>query len=884
MSEVKLYLEGLNCAGCAGKIEDKTSKLPEVKEANLNFTTKALTFSLNNNDTEDKVVSDIKEIVRKLEPDVIVKETKVRESSKSICNDGYCGIPTEMKIRLENLNCAGCAAKIEDKISKFEEVEEASLNFSTKMLVVKHKDHADDMKIYENIKAVVKKLEPDVNVIYEKPQEVQNASFKLELKDLNCAGCAGKIEAKTNELNDVKDASLNFTSKTLLVNLNDPRKDVIVKDKIREIVKKLEPDVKVIDLSEENFEEEAIIEKNTTEYKKESNLKIYNIVRFVIGVVLFLVAELAGFKPEVNDGIFIVSYIVLGYPTVWKAIKNILRAKNIFDEHFLMTIASIGAFLIGEHPEAVAVIMFYEIGEMFQSYAVNNSRKSISALMDIKPDFARVIRGGEEKTVSPYGVKVGEIISVRAGERIPLDGIILEGSTSLDTSALTGESVPRGAKVSDEVLAGCINLNGVIKIKVTNDFKESTLAKILELVENAGNKKAPTEKFVTKFSRYYTPAVVIIAAILAIIPPLVIPGATFTDWVERALVFLVVSCPCALVVSIPLGFFGGIGAASKNGVLVKGGNYLEALNSVKTVVFDKTGTLTEGNFKVIEIKSDKVSEKELLEIAAYSEYLSNHPIAKSIIDEYKGTIDKNRINQYKEVTGRGISLNLDGRNVLAGNDKLMKDNSISMTIKNLTGTVIHFAIDGEYIGYILIGDKIKADSKEAIRKLKALGIQTVMLTGDNKAVGESVAKELGLDKVYTELLPQDKVTELEKIMNGKNEKDNVIFVGDGINDAPVLARADIGIAMGGVGSDAAIEAADVVIMQDEPSKINQAIQIAKRTKQIVWQNIVFSLGIKVLVLILAACGLATMWEAVFADVGVAIIAVLNSMRVLKVKK
>lgn len=881
MSEVKLYLEGLDCAGCAGKIEDKTSKLPEVEEANLNFATKALVFSLKDGNSEEKVISDVTAIIKKLEPDVVVKNTKVKESNKSICIDNSCEIK-EMKIQLENLNCAGCAAKIEEKTAKLNGVNEASLNFATKILVVEPKALADDMEIYEKIKAIVLKLEPDVKVIYNKSEV--STSFKLELKDLNCAGCAGKIEEKTNGLNEVKEAALNFTAKTLVVDLKDAKDSDSVKQKIRDIVFKLEPDVKVIDLSEQNFDEEIVLEPDKKEYKKESNLKIFNISRFILGIILFGIAQLAGFGKATNDWIFIASYAVLGYPTVWKAVKNIFRAKNIFDENLLMTIASIGAFAIGEHPEAVAVIMFYEIGEMFQSYAVNNSRKSISSLMDIKPDFAGVLRNGEEKNISPYGVKVGEIITVRAGERIPLDGTIIEGNTSLDTSALTGESVPRSAKVSDDVLAGCINLNGVVKIKVTNAFGESTLAKILELVENAGNKKAPTEKFVTKFSRYYTPAVVIIAAALAIIPPLVVPGATFGDWVERALVFLVVSCPCALVVSIPLGFFGGIGAASKSGVLIKGGNYLEALNSVKTVVFDKTGTLTEGNFKVIEIKSDAMTNDELLKVAAHSEYLSNHPIAKSIVEEYKGEINKEGMSNYEEIAGRGISLMLDGKKVLAGNQKLMIENEIKSDVVNGIGTVIHFAMDNKYVGHILIGDKIKSDSKEAIRKLKSLGIKTVMLTGDNKTVGEAVAKELGLDEVRTELLPQDKVTELEKIMDSKNEKENVVFVGDGINDAPVLARADIGIAMGGVGSDAAIEAADVVIMKDEPSKIDEAIKIAKRTKIIVWQNIIFSLGIKVIVLIAAACGYATMWEAVFADVGVAILAVLNSMRVLKIKK
>ena len=786
---------------------------------------------------------------------------------------------SEVKFYLEDLNCAGCAGKIEERTNQLSEVKEASLNFSTKTLVIDINENTSDEVVFEKVKDIVYKLEPDVKVIYKKQD-----SLKLTFKDLNCAGCAGKIEEKTNALEGVEEATLNFAVKKMTVKLKDVKDAEKIKKEIREITFKLEPDVEVIDDEEINYDEEIIISDEPKKEKNENGFNIFNITRLIIGVILFIIAGVSDFSEAINNGIFVASYVVLGYPTVLKAIKNIFRAKNILDENFLMTIASIGAFLIGEHSEAVAVIMFYEIGELFQSYAVNNSRKSISSLMNIKPDFARVIRNNEEKTISPYGVKVGEIISVRAGERIPLDGIIIEGNTSLDTSALTGESLPRTVNINDEVLGGCINLNGVIKIKVTNDFKESTLAKILELVENAGNKKAPTEKFVTKFSRYYTPIIVGIAVLLAIVPPIILQDGSFKVWLERALVFLVVSCPCALVVSIPLGFFGGIGAASKNGILVKGGNYLEALNSVKTVIFDKTGTLTEGKFKVLEINAKNIKNDELLELAAYAETLSNHPIAQSILDEFKGKVNEKLINNYEEIAGRGISLNIENKKVLAGNAKLMKENNISYEEVNEIGTIIHFSVNGEYMGNILIGDKIKKDSKEAVENLKSLGIRTVMLTGDNKKAGEAVAKELNIDEVHTELLPQNKVEKLENILESRKVKENVIFVGDGINDAPVLARADIGIAMGGVGSDAAIEAADVVIMKDEPSKIIDAIKIAKKTRTIVWQNIIFALGIKLIVLILAVGGEATMWEAVFADVGVAILAVLNAMRVLRIKK
>lgn len=885
MNEVKLYLEGLDCAGCAAKIEEKTDKLPEVKEASLNFATKALVFQLENGTNEEEVVTNIKEIVRKLEPDVVVKRDKVKESNVSVCVDNSC-LTNEMKITFENLFCAGCAGKIEEKTGKLPEVKEANLNFTNMSMFVELKDGQSDMEVYEKVKEITKKLEPDVVVKYERETKSTEASktLKLNLTGLDCAGCAGKIEEGTSKLPEVKEANLNFATKVIVIDINDAKDYEKVKADVKEIVRKLEPDVVVSEVKEEVVYDDTPVSTEKKEEKVESGFSAYNITRFIIGVVLFGIAEWAGFTESISNIIFIISYIILGYPTVLKALKNIVRAKNIFDENFLMTIASIGAFAIGEHSEAVAVIMFYEIGEMFQGYAVNNSRKSISSLMNIKPDFARVIRDGKESTISPYAVKVGEIITVRAGERVPLDGIVIEGSGSVDTSALTGESLPRSIKNNDEVLAGCINLNGVIKLRVTNDFKESTLSKILELVENAGNKKAPTEKFVTKFSRYYTPVVVGIAVFLAVVPPLVLPDATFIEWLNRALVFLVVSCPCALVVSIPLGFFGGIGSASKNGILVKGGNYLEALNNVKTVVFDKTGTLTEGKFKVLKINANNYSNEELLKIAAHSEYLSNHPIAKSIVAEYKGEINKDSISDYEEIAGRGVSLKLDGAKVFAGNAKLMSENNIKFKETDELGTVVHFAIDGNYVGSILIGDMVKSDSKETIKGLRSLGIKTVMLTGDNKKAGEVVAKDLGLDEVHAELLPQDKVTELEKILLNKGEKDNVIFVGDGINDAPVLARADIGVAMGGVGSDAAIEAADVVIMKDEPSKIIQAIKIAKRTRTIVWQNIVFALGIKLIVLLLAAFGFATMWEAVFADVGVAILAILNSMRVLINKK
>lgn len=550
-----------------------------------------------------------------------------------------------------------------------------------------------------------------------------------------------------------------------------------------------------------------------------------------------------------------------------------------------MSIATIGAFAIGEYPEGVAVMLFYQIGEFFQDLAVNRSRKSIAALMDIRPDYANLKVGNDVKKVDPEDVLVGDYIIVRPGERVPLDGVVVEGKSMVDTSALTGESVPREVEVDGSVLGGFINKNGLLTIKVTKEFGESTVSKILELVQNASSKKAPTENFITKFSRYYTPVVVFAALALAVIPPLVIEGATFSEWVYRALVFLVISCPCALVVSIPLGFFGGIGGASKNGVLIKGGNYLEALNNVDIVVFDKTGTLTKGVFKVTEINAEKgISKEELLEYAAFAESYSNHPIAISILNAYGKEINKEEIENYNEISGHGIKVKVRDSEILAGNAKLMDKEKIAYAPVETIGTVVYVAINGNFAGSIVISDEIKKDAQKAIRELKAIGVKkTVMLTGDNKQVGTKVANELGLDEVHAELLPDQKVEKVELLDKQKSPKGKLIFVGDGINDAPVLARADIGVAMGGLGSDAAIEAADVVLMTDEPMKLVSAIKIAKITRRIVWQNIIFSFGVKAIVLILGAGGLATMWEAVFADVGVALIAIFNAMRILNVK-
>lgn len=606
--------------------------------------------------------------------------------------------------------------------------------------------------------------------------------------------------------------------------------------------------------------------------------------RIIIGAAVLATAVLLSLNNEwLQIALFIISYIIVGGDVVKRAVKNIFKGQ-VFDENFLMSIATIGAFFIGEYPEGVAVMLFYQVGELFQSYAVGKSRKSIASLMDIRPDYANVKKGDELVKVDPDEVQIGDIIVIKAGEKIPLDGKVIEGSSMIDTSALTGESVPREVEVGSDILSGCININGVITAEVTKEFGESTVSKILDLVENASSKKSNSEQFITKFARYYTPVVVIIAVFLAIIPPLVIDGATFSDWIYRALAFLVVSCPCALVISIPLSFFGGIGGASKKGVLVKGSNYLEALAETEIVVFDKTGTLTKGVFNVQEIHPEGVSKEELLELTAHAESYSNHPISLSLKRAYSKEIDNGRISDVEEISGHGIIATVDGKKVMAGNIKLMKMMDIPYFKGELIGTIVHVAVNNKYIGYIVIADEVKEDSAQAIKELKAANIkQTVMLTGDNKSIGSKVAKELGLDKVYAELLPADKVEKLEELFSQKSKKGKLAFVGDGINDAPVLARADIGIAMGGLGSDAAIEAADVVIMTDEPSKIATTMKISKKTLKIAHQNIVFAIGIKIIVLILSAFGITTMWAAIFADVGVTIIAVLNAFRALNVK-
>ena len=605
--------------------------------------------------------------------------------------------------------------------------------------------------------------------------------------------------------------------------------------------------------------------------------------RVLASAVLFAVALLLPTEGWLRLFTFLIPYAVIAWDVLWRAVRNIAHGQ-VFDENFLMALATVGALATGEYPEAVFVMLFYQVGELFQSYAVDQSRKSITSLMDIRPDYANIEVDGQLRQVDPEDVAVGDTIVIKAGERIPLDGVVLEGTSNVDTAALTGESLPREAQPGDDVISGCVNLSGLLRVRVTKAFEESTVAKILDLVENSSSKKAKAENFITKFARYYTPAVVLAAVALALLPPL-FTSIQWVDSIQRALNFRVVSCPCALVISVPLSFFGGIGGASKNGILVKGGNYLEVLAKTELVVFDKTGTLTRGVFNVTAIHPDHCGEAQLLELAALAESYSDHPISRSLKEAYGKELDTSRVSNVEELSGRGVRATVDGRQICAGNDKLMEDIGVSWHPCHRVGTTVHVASDGVYLGHIVISDEVKPDAKEAITALKACGVRrTVMLTGDAKAVGESVAQELGLDEVHTQLLPADKVTRVEALLGEVSPKGALAFVGDGINDAPVLSRADIGIAMGGLGSDAAIEAADIVLMDDKPSKLADAIRIARRTLAIVRQNIVFALAVKFLVLALSAAGAANMWEAVFADVGVSVIAILNAMRALKTVK
>lgn len=760
-----------------------------------------------------------------------------------------------MELILNGLDCPHCAEKIRAAVENHGAVKSAEMNFMTKRLKAELAEGADRNAVFDELTIIIKGIEPDVEPALYSGEK--SGGMVMILEGLDCPDCGEKIRAFAEKLNGVESATLNFMSKRLEIRLTDMGSALRVRTAVTGFINTVEPDVKILSEGEK------------PKVKPESDIPKLMIVRLCTAAVFFALGMIFREKAFAL-WLFLSAYMIIGLDVILRALKNIAKGRP-FDEYFLMTIASLGAFFVGEYPEGAAVMILYQLGETFQSYAVRRSRKSISELMDIRPDSADVKRDGVTVTVRPEEVAVGDIIVVKAGEKIPLDCVITSGESTADTAALTGESVPRSLRVGDEALSGFVNLSGLIEARVTKEYGQSTAAKILELVENSAAKKAKTENFITRFARVYTPCVVAAAVLLAVIP-MIIQGGFSREFLYRALSFLVVSCPCALVISVPLSYFGGIGGASKRGILVKGGACFEQLSKCRTIVFDKTGTLTDGTFKVTEVSAADMSQQELIQLAAYAESCSNHPVAAAIAEYWIGDIPEGI--SAAEIAGKGVKAEFEGKVILAGNIKLMNENGISAPVCEGGGTVVYIAVDGKYSGYIRISDTVKPDSRAAIERLKKSGIRTVMLTGDRKEAAEAAAKSLGIDEYRAELLPDGKVACLEELMDGGV----TAFVGDGINDAPVLTRADVGIAMGALGSDAAIEAADVVLMTDEPTKICEAISLSKRTGGIVMQNIIFAIGVKLIILLLTALGITSMWAAVFGDVGVAVLAVLNAMR------
>ena len=846
---------GLDCANCAQKIEDKLNKLDEVKECTIQFASSTLFIDASDELTDKRILN----VIQSVEPDASLEEKGKKhhkshdhkhhhEHEECCCDHEHhheheeCSCGHEHHHEHEECSCGHEHHHEHEKCScgheHHHEHEECSCGHE------RHHEHEECSCGHEHHH-------------HEKlPERHLDQAISFSIKGLDCANCAMKVEKKINELDYIDKAVLNFSTEVLLVKSNEND----LQEKLQKVIDSVESGV-TLSLNKNN------------DYEKPKLFDLKENVDLIAGIIVYIASILLNDLSISIIG-YIVAYFLIGHEVLLKAFKNILR-REVFDENFLMCIATIGAFAIGEYREAVAVLLFYSIGEIFQAYAVNKTRGSISQLMDIKSEYANLLVDGEIQKIEPDEVNVDNIIVVKVGEKVPLDGIVVKGQSTLDTSSLTGESIPRNIDVNDEILAGVVNLTEVIQVKVTKPYEDSTVAKIIDLMENAASKKAPIERFITKFARVYTPTVVFAAIALAIIPMILFEDAVFTDWLYRALTFLVVSCPCALVISIPLGLYAGLGKASKIGALIKGGNYLELLKDIDTVVFDKTGTLTKGTFKVVEINGDD----SLLEIAALGEAMSNHPISRSIIKEYKNDIDYSRISGFKEIAGKGIEVLIDNQKYYLGNKSYLDKLSIEAIEPETVGTIVYIACENKYLGNIVVADEIKETTKNGIFKLKRAGIkETVMLTGDHHSVANDVASKLTIDTVYSELLPQDKVTQVEKLLNS-NKK--VAFVGDGINDAPVLARANVGIAMGGVGSDAAIEAADMVLMQDNIETIAEAIEISKKTHGILIQNVTFTLVIKIGVLILTMFGYSNMWMGVFADVGVTLIAILNSMRILR---
>lgn len=814
--KLKYSLKGLDCAHCAQKIEDQLNKLDYVNECNIAFATTTLFLDVDENSFNEEK---IKQVVCSIEPDVeLVNQNSTHNEHDHDHHHHSCDCNHEHNHHHDHEHHhdeCGCGC---------------------------HHDHHDE----------------HVETMHH--GDLKNA-INININGLDCAHCAMKVEQEINKMDEVEDAMIIFSTETLKVKLNREMSDDELLKRLKNVIDKVESGITLS------------MKKDIKVIEKPKLFVCKDHVELIIGTIIYIIGIILG-GTKYDVFIFGIAYLLIGYKVLFKALKNIKRGQ-IFDENFLMCIATIGAFCISDYKEAIAVMLFYSIGEIFQAYAVNKTRTSISSLMDIKSEYANLVIDDTVKQVAPEEVKINDIILVKPGEKVPLDGIIVNGNSSLDTSSLTGETLPRNVDINDEVLAGVVNLTGVIKIKVTQAYENSTVSKILDLVENAASKKAPIEQFITKFAKVYTPTVVFLAVALAVIPMLIFKDAVFTDWLYRALTFLVVSCPCALVISIPLGLYAGLGKASKVGALIKGGNYLELLKDIDTIVFDKTGTLTEGSFEVVEVNGSD----DLLMIGAYGERMSNHPIARSIVEKYGQEIDQSRISDFKEVAGKGIEVKIDNDLYHLGNKSYIEDMGYQVTNPTTVGTVVHITCNDEYLGNIVVADKIKDTAITGIKRLKQSGIKdTVMLTGDRKEVADDIASKVGIDRVYSELLPQDKVTKVEELIQD-NKK--TAFVGDGINDAPVLARADLGIAMGGVGSDAAIEAADIVLMNDDIDTIGEAIDISKKTNLILKQNVIFTLVIKIGVLLLTMFGLSNMWMGVFADVGVTLIAILNSMRILR---
>lgn len=885
----EILLGGLGCSHCAKAISKTVSNLEEVEGCNLDFEAQKLTIDILDIYNGDEVVSKVVDIINSIEPDLDIDVTinsvnsrkgqkgrgkNMKSLSRTEVNDNVN--PIKVEFILNGLNCAHCADVINEKVGRLEGVKSSNLNFVNKKLTLNLTDGKDESEIIRKTIDIINNTEPGLDIVVNNKSK-SGIKKEIILGGLNCAHCAEVIGQKVSNLTEIESSDLNFINKKITVIIKQDENSKQVIEKIIDIINNTEPglDINIVENSKQ---------ANVSVEEKEKDSSKKDLLKLIVGFGMYAVAiyqSTIGVESKLMNLLLIISYLVVGGGVITKAFKNMTKGR-IFDENFLMLIATVGALAIGEVEEAVAVMLFYQLGEYLQGIAVGKSRKSIASLMNIRPDSANLKVNNEIKVVSPEDIEIGDVIVIKPGEKVPLDGVIIDGSSMVDTSAITGESVLRETAIGDDILSGFINKNSLLTVKVTKGYGESTVSKILDLVENASSKKSKTENFISKFSRYYTPVVVSLAAAIAIIPPIVIQGAEFSEWFYRGLLFLVVSCPCALVLSIPLSFFSGIGYASKNGILIKGSNYLEALKDVDTVVFDKTGTLTKGVFNVTNINAVDISKEELLEYAAIAEVNSNHPIAKSILKTYGKAVDLDSIKSYEEIAAHGIRVQYNNEKILAGNEKLMKANNILYSEAKEVGTVVYVAVNGMYKGYVVISDEVKEDSKDAIRNLKNVGIkEVVMLTGDNKDVANKVASDLNIDTVYSSLLPNEKVEKVEEIYEGRNEKEKVAFVGDGINDAPVLARVDVGIAMGALGSDAAIEAADVVLMTDEPNKIYKAIEISKKTNKIVWQNIIFALGVKIVVMILGAGGMATMWEAIFADVGVALIAVLNAMRILK---